>query len=113
DDGTAREYAGSIEDYIDFVLGRNQPKTQDKAGRKDKPPARAREDAKRVKQQVQDAERAVARVQARIAEIDAAMLDPRPGALEDLARERAVLAKELELAEEAWLEASQQLEQAA
>ena len=26
DDGTATEYAGSIEDYIDFVLGRNQPK---------------------------------------------------------------------------------------
>ena len=26
DNGTAGDYAGSIEDYIDFVLGRNQPK---------------------------------------------------------------------------------------
>ena len=26
DGGTASEYAGSMEDYIDFVLGRNQPK---------------------------------------------------------------------------------------
>jgi len=26
DGGTAREYAGSMEDYIDFILGRNQPR---------------------------------------------------------------------------------------
>ena len=30
DDGTARDYAGSIDDYIDFVLGRNQPKAEAK-----------------------------------------------------------------------------------
>ncbi len=30
DDGKAVDYAGSIEDYIDFVLGRNQPKAEAK-----------------------------------------------------------------------------------
>src|SRR6478609_9596898 len=89
DDGTAREYAGSIEDYIDFVLGRNQPK-QDKAGKKKDPPSR--DEARKVKQQVQDAERKLARVQARIAEIDAAMLDA-GSAHEQLGRERTTLAQ--------------------
>ena len=38
DDGTAKEYAGSMDDYIDFVLGRGQPKSDkaDKAGKKNK-----------------------------------------------------------------------------
>src|SRR6187549_3613272 len=35
DDGTAADYPGSIEDYIDFVLGRNQPKDK-RAGRSKK-----------------------------------------------------------------------------
>jgi ATP-binding cassette subfamily F protein 3 len=117
DDGTAREYSGSIEDYIDFVLGRNQPK-QDRAKKKDDAGStRSREETRKVKQAVLDAERAIARVQSGLAKIDEAMLDPssRPGApsRDELARNRATLAKELELAEEAWLEASQRLEQAA
>ncbi len=114
DDGTAREYSGSIEDYIDFVLGRNQPKQQDKAGKKDKGnPAHSRDEARKVRQQVQDAEREMARVQGQIAEIDATLLDPAAPGFAQLSRDRAALSKELERAEEAWLEASQLLEQAA
>ena len=28
DDGGATDYAGSLDDYIDFILGRNQPKAR-------------------------------------------------------------------------------------
>ena len=41
DDGGASEYAGSIDDYIDFVLGRNQPKAAAKPKRR-RPTARPR-----------------------------------------------------------------------
>ena len=52
DDGGATDYAGSIDDYIDFVLGRNQPKEakapkQAKADRK--ADARSREEARALK----------------------------------------------------------------
>ena len=49
DGGTAKDYAGSIEDYIDFVLGRNQPKgeARPKGEKKDrKAVAKAREEAR-------------------------------------------------------------------
>jgi ATP-binding cassette subfamily F protein 3 len=36
EDGGATDYAGSIDDYIDFVLGRNQPKPDEKAPRQAK-----------------------------------------------------------------------------
>ncbi len=120
DDGTAREYAGSIEDYIDYVLGRNQPKQQDRAGKKGgKPAAASPEQARKAKQQVQDAERAMARIQDRIVKLDqemAAIDFDQPSAqqsYEELSRSRAALSEELARAEEEWLSASQQLEQQA
>ena len=118
DDGTATEYAGSIEDYIDFVLGRNQPKEGRgaKAG-KGKTSAKDREDARLARSAVTATEKAIARLQVQIAAIDAALIDPRaaPANLAsksagDLLQRRASLATELEQAESDWLEATESLE---
>jgi ATP-binding cassette subfamily F protein 3 len=117
DGGTAGEYAGSMEDYIAFVLGRGQPK--DSGGGKPakaeaKPPALGWNEARELRKKVGSAETAIARLQKRIAEIDAALLD---SAREDshetaqtLAQNRARLCDELEEAESAWLELSERLE---
>ena len=108
DDGMAREYAGSIEDYIDFVLGRNQSKSAIAANprKKDRSAAGNLGDAKR---RAQDAEKAIARLEDSIAGIDRELVAPGPAA-GDLAKRRAALAEELELVERTWLDASQQLE---
>jgi ATP-binding cassette, subfamily F, member 3 len=118
DDGTATEYAGSIEDYIDFVLGRNQPKE----GRTAKPgkgksSAREREAARLARSVVSASEKLVARLEAQIAAIDAALIDPAAAMGElagrtagDLLRRRAALAAELEQAESEWLAATESLE---
>ncbi len=114
DDGMARDYPGSIEDYIDFVLGRNQPKKDAPGGRRDKagkPAATPRED------EVRHAEQTVTRIEGQLAEIDGALSNPAM-AHDDLAhmspaalsQRRATLAKELAKAEQAWLEASEALE---
>jgi ATP-binding cassette, subfamily F, member 3 len=120
DNGTAVEYAGSIEDYIDFVLGRNQPKQDRPPGLKKgdrKAAARSREEARQARKEVGEAEALVARLQAQVSGIDRAMFDPASadpvlGALTmgELSRRRAELAKELERAEERWLEATERLE---
>lgn len=121
DNGTAVDYAGSIEDYIDFVLGRNQPK-QDKrpAGNKKdrKAAARSREEARLARQEVKDAEAAIARLQAQVSQIDRAMFDPASAEGElgelkmgELSKRRAELAQELERAEERWLKAGERLEE--
>jgi ATP-binding cassette subfamily F protein 3 len=119
DDGTAKEYAGSIEDYIDFVLGRNQPKADEgKPAKKPKDKPRDREAARRARAAVAQAEKTVARLQERVAAVDRAMFEPASAAPEyarltmgELAHRRANLASELETAELAWLEASDLVEQ--
>ena len=107
DDGTAREYSGSIEDYIDFVLGRNQTKSATTGPRKkDRGASESLGDAKR---RAQEAEKAIARLENTIAGIDRDLVDPGTAA-GDLTRRRAALADELDRAEKTWLDASQQRE---
>ena len=123
DDGTAADYPGSMEDYIDFVLGRNQPRGEAKAkpAKADKKSAaRDREALRLLKKQVTEAEQAVAKLQAQISAIDRAMFDPKGAAPDlakltvgDLSRRRADHAKALAGAEAAWLQASETLEQQA
>ena len=119
DGGTATEYPGSIEDYIDFVLGRNQPK--DGRGPKSKKDrrssARERDEARAVRSAVAETEKRVARLQAQIAATDRALIDPGSASPDlsamtagGLARRRSALEKELEEAERNWLEASESLE---
>ena len=121
--GEAHEYAGSIDDYIDFVLGRNQPKVEGKpkaSKAERKADSRAREEARALKKAAAEAEAASARLAAQCSAIEQAMIDPaRAGPelasldMSELSRRRAQLAAELEIAEARWLEASEQLERAA
>jgi len=123
DDGTATEYQGSIEDYIDFVLGRNQPKENrpGKTKKKDRAAdARARAEARLARTAIVEAEKLIARLQAEIGQIDKAMFEPASatGAFAVatagvLARRRAAVVQELENAERQWLQASESLERQA
>src|SRR5215218_6620993 len=62
--GGAVDYAGSIDDYIDFVLGRNQPKAAARPKHDRKAAAKARDDAKALKKAAADAEAASAKLAA-------------------------------------------------
>ena len=115
DDGTASDYAGSIEDYIDFVLGRNQPKkdagAKPKGGGKQSGKARAA--ARSIGAEVAAVEKAIARLQARCAELDLAMCEPGMSAarMAELVAQRAQATAELEQREAEWLALGEQLEQ--
>ena len=119
EDGRAEDYVGSIDDYIDFVLGRNQPKgaTKAKAPKQDK---KSRCEAKALKDAAAEAEKVSAALAAQCSALDQAMFDPSTAApdlatlpMSELTRRRAEVAAELEAAEARWLEVSEQLEQAA
>ena len=123
ENGGAVDYAGSIDEYIDFVLGRNQPKgeakpRQSKSGRK--AAAEAREEARALRQAAAEAEAASARLAALCSAIDRAMFDPASAdpdlaslPMSELSQRRAKIAAELKAAELRWLEASEQLESVA
>ena len=121
DSGTAREYAGSMQDYIDFVLGRNQPKKErGNAGAGKSRGARGANTegkARFAKSELSKAEKAVERLTAEVEKLDGVILERsgteagRDGAaMENLLRERAEAADALAEAEETWLAASTALE---
>ncbi|AKH42500.1 ATP-binding cassette subfamily F protein 3 [Altererythrobacter atlanticus] len=122
DDRKAVEYDGSIEDYIDFILGRQQSKKDTKngsgkqAGKSGKPSAEEARQAQQARQQAFEAEKTMERLQVRIDKVDRILLDPDVAAnrsrehdLEELSRNRAALARELADAEELWLAASEKI----
>ena len=122
DGGTAKDYSGSIEDYIDFILGRNQPKdpqggSKPKSKQDRKAAAAAREEARALKKTVAATEARLAKLQAQLTELDRAMFDPAKAtpelaklAMGELSRRRGSLASEVEAAEAAWLAASEAVE---
>jgi len=127
DAGTAREYAGSMEDYIDFVLGRNQPKKAAKkaakpAASKAQPQAAAsskdKAKARFIKSELEKAEKSLARLTAELAKIDVAVIElgqtGRPDVGEkmaDLLASRAQVSEKLARAEAEWLAAGERLEE--
>jgi ATP-binding cassette subfamily F protein 3 len=120
DEGKAVDYNGSIDDYIDFVLGRNQPKVAKDAKPKGKAAAKARDAAAALKKKAAEAEAASARLAAQCSALDQAMFDPTSAAPElaalpmsELASRRAKVATDLAAAEARWVEAAEQLERAA
>jgi len=123
EDGGAVDYPGSIDDYIDVVLGRNQPKAdaRPKAPKVDrKAAAKARDEARALRKKAADAEAASARLAAQCSALDRAMFDPAAAEpqlaalpMSELARRRSAIAAELAAAEARWLEVSEQLERAA
>ena len=120
DEGRAAPYDGSMEDYIDFVLGRNQPKEEGrtKPVKKDrKTAAREKEEARQLKSQAGTAEKEMEQLQAQCDAIDRAMIDPAKAAkplagltMEDLGILRAEKLQQLQDTETLWLEANERLE---
>ena len=120
DGGTAKEYGGSMDDYIDFVLGRNQPKKDNKASPAKPTPgnsAKTRAQARFLASELASAEKIMAKLQASLSEIDQAMYEPANAAahlanskMSDLIARREILSEQLEKAEADWLACGEQLE---
>jgi ATP-binding cassette, subfamily F, member 3 len=128
DDGTAREFDGSIDDYIAFVLTRD-PATVRKdssegggargVNKKDqrKAAAEAREKGQELRKRARTAEAELETLTVQRNAIDRAMFDPvsaEPAlaklTMTDLMKRRAEIEARINLAEAAWLEASEALE---
>ena len=118
DGGTAREYAGNMDDYIDFILGR-KPKgdgiRSDAAkGRPATPKTVAQ--TRFAQSELDKAEKALTRASAEVERLDAQVLDAssKPGAdgakLQSLLTARAKAADALAAAEQDWLAAGTALE---
>ncbi len=127
DGGTAKEFAGSLDDYTDMILGKSGNdgsggKPVSKADRKAEKrlAAEAREKSAAIRKAATAAEAEVAKLTERRAQIDRALFDPataeprdRSAAAGDLMRERGEVDRKLATAEAAWLEATAELEAAA
>jgi len=122
DGGTAQEFSGSIEDYTDFILGKNQPRTDGAKGEKKpdrKAAAAAREARAQLKKAVTDAEADLAKLEVVRTAIDRAMFDPQSAASEyvgltmsELSQRRGRIVTAQEAAEAKWVAASEALEAA-
>jgi ATP-binding cassette, subfamily F, member 3 len=122
DGGTATEFNGSIEDYTDFILGKNQPKADAGKGFKKsdrKAAAQAREAQAALRKAVSDAEADLAKLETVRSAIDRAMFDPKGadpayGALTmgELSQRRAKIVSAMDVAEAKWIAASEALERA-
>ncbi len=122
DDGTAREYQGSLDDYTDMILGKNQPKNGAepvKSNKKEdrKAAAQAREKQQQLRKAVRDAEADMAKLTTVQKSIDQAMFDPRSGppeyaglTMSELSQRRAKITTALEAAEALWMAANEALE---
>ena len=124
DSGKAEEFAGTLKDYTDFVLGKNQPgSSSGKASggnRKDERRAAAerRKQQTELRKSVASAEKQMQLLAADISAIDRAMFDPASAgpkhadlAMSDLMKLRAETQDRLDKAEALWMEATDKLEQ--
>ncbi|HEX8301372.1 ABC-F family ATP-binding cassette domain-containing protein [Sphingomonas sp.] len=120
DSGTAKEFEGSLDDYIAFVLSKEGagPKLS-KADKKEarRAAAEAREKGTELRRAAKSAEAELARLNDQRSAVDRAMFDPSTAdaslaklAMTDLMKRRAELEAKIEAAEAAWLEASEALE---
>ncbi|SOB86520.1 ATP-binding cassette, subfamily F, member 3 [Sphingomonas guangdongensis] len=121
-DGTAREFDGSLDDYIAMILSgadtaadAPKPKKKDKAAA-----AAAREAEKALKQRAREAEAELARLTEQRTKVERAMFDPGTAdanlaklTMTDLMKRRADLSDRIDAAEAAWMEASEALEREA
>ena len=125
DGGMAREFDGSIDDYIAFVLAGDRG---DKGKERDSAPklskqdrrkaaAEAREKGQALRHRAKQAEAAIAKLGKERSAIDQAMFDPSSATPElakltmtDLMKRRAEIVAKLEAAEADWLEANEGLE---
>jgi ATP-binding cassette, subfamily F, member 3 len=124
DDGTAREYDGSLDDYIAMILKGDAGKTDglSKADRKagKKAAAEAREKQAELRRDAKDAESEIAKLTARRKALDEAMFAPDQAkgdlaklTMTELMKQRAEVADRLDTLEAKWLEISEVLEKIA
>jgi ATP-binding cassette subfamily F protein 3 len=122
DSGTAREFDGSLDDYITFVLSKDASgggKQEAKANKKDarRAAAEAREKGQGLRKAAKAAETELARLNDAKSKVDRAMFDPNAAApdlakltMTDLMKRRAELEGQIATAEVTWMEASEALE---
>ena len=123
DSGTAKEFDGSIDDYISFVLAKDpaSARGEGKSGsnKKDqrKAAAEAREKSQEIRKRAKKAEAELEKLTALRSEIDRAMFDPASAhgamaklTMTDLMKQRAETETQIGTAEAAWLEANEQIE---
>ncbi len=126
DGGTAKDFDGSIDDYIAFVLSKDSADARridaGGAARPNKKEARkaaadAREKGQALRVRAKQAEAELAKLTATRSAIDQAMFDPGSAKAEfaqltmtELMKRRADIATRIEAAELAWLEASEAME---
>jgi ATP-binding cassette subfamily F protein 3 len=118
DQGTAREFDGSLDDYIAFILAGDAKPSDGKAAKKEaKAAARNREAEKLHRKMLRDAEAETSRLTAERNAVDEAMFDPAKAAptlarltMTELMKRRAELQERIDAAEAKWLEASEALE---
>jgi ATP-binding cassette, subfamily F, member 3 len=121
-DGTAKEFAGTLDDYRDWILkGGEQPDDSDLGDDKPKMSAKdrrrmaaeAREQSQALRKAVKQAEAEVAKLTAERSEIDRSLFDPKANQkVSELMKTRAAVEKKLAAAEAKWLQASEALEAA-
>jgi ATP-binding cassette subfamily F protein 3 len=122
DGGLAENYDGSMEDYVDFVLGRNQPKPEVSGGKPGEPAPKksgaiAREELKALRKKVTAAETRMKRAQTQLDALATALANPAKAAGEfkglaigELGRRHETATGDLEVAETEWLEVHEELE---
>ncbi|ONF96321.1 ABC-F family ATP-binding cassette domain-containing protein [Sphingomonas jeddahensis] len=120
DGGTAREFDGSLDDYVAFILAK-EPKTEGKTRSKEdkKAAAEKRESDKAWRKTAKDAEAEIARLGAERGAIDLAMSDPSHAdkalaglTTGELMKRRAAVVEKIGEVEARWLEATEALEAA-
>jgi ATP-binding cassette subfamily F protein 3 len=124
-DHTVATYDGDLDDYSRLVLSARGARTgsrdrgsNERNGSRDKAPRNPGESRVPLKQRISDAEAEIARITGIIAKIDAALAlpdlftrDPKQAA--QLGKARASAAEALQRAEDEWLSASSQFDEAA
>ncbi|MCW3837531.1 ABC-F family ATP-binding cassette domain-containing protein [Sphingomonas canadensis] len=123
DNGTAKDFDGSMEDYVAFVLakdagGGKQTKAQKQEAKRRE--AEEREAAAALRKAAKAAESELAKLTEKRSAIDRAMFDPATATpdlakltMTELMKRRADLEKKIEAAETTWMEASEALERLA
>lgn len=125
DGGEAKEFSGTLNDYTDFVLGRNQePKARGSSGggnRKEERRAAAerRKQQSELRKALSKAEKDMEILNGKLSSIDRAMFDPATAVPEfadltmtELMKARADLKEQLDQAETRWMEATDALDPA-
>ncbi|WP_066727233.1 ABC-F family ATP-binding cassette domain-containing protein [Sphingomonas pituitosa] len=122
DQGTAREFDGTLDDYISFVLSKDGSGGKSGASKADRKEARraaaeAREKGTALRKAAKAAETELARLQAQLSALEKAMFDPANAdaaltklTMTDLMKRRADVSGQIESAELVWMEASEALE---